>query len=63
MSRRPTKKAKARAGLSVALRMLHDAEAHAEHHAKMLARSKRELAVHRANVRLCAEDARKEGVL
>ena len=60
---KPTRKAKARAGLSVALRFLHDAEAKATHHARMLARAKKELLIHRTTVRLCTEDARKAGVL
>lgn len=54
---------KAKAGLSTALRFLHDAEISAQYHAKELARLKRELVTHRANVRLCTEDARKAGAL
>jgi hypothetical protein len=60
---RTTKKQRARNGLSLALRILHDAEKNAGYHAKMLARLKRELATHRENVRACTEDARKAGVL
>ena len=60
---RPTRKAKAKAGLSVALRFLHEAESKATHHAKMLAMAKKDLALHRGTVRLCTEDARKAGVL
>ena len=60
---RATRKSKARAGLSLALRFLHEAERKAGHHARMLALVKKELATHRENARLCTEDARKAGVL
>ena len=58
-----TRRQKARAGLSLALRLLHDAEAKAGHHARMLALVKKDLATHRKNVQLCTEDARKARVL
>lgn len=60
---RATKKSRARAGLSLALRMLHEAEGQAKHHARMLAVAKKKLALHRENVRACTEDARQVGVL
>ena len=58
-----TRRQKARAGLSLALRYLHESEAKARHHARMLALTKKELSLHRETVRLCTEDARKERVL
>ena len=58
-----TKRQKAKHGLSLSLRVLHEAERLAGHHAKMLARLKRELASHREHVRICTEDARKAGAL
>jgi hypothetical protein len=58
-----TRRAKAKAGLSVALRFLHESEAKAKHHARMLALTKKDLALHREAVRLCTEDARNARVL
>lgn len=60
---RATKKSRARAGLSLALRFLHETESKARHHARMLALTKKELALHRETVRACTEDARKAGIL
>jgi hypothetical protein len=60
---RLTKKSRARARLSLALRMLHEAESQAKHHARMLALTKKKLALHRESVRACTEDARQAGVL
>ena len=60
---RPSKKSRARAGLSLALRMLHEAESQARHHARMLALTKKKLSLHRESVRACTEDARQAGIL
>lgn len=58
-----TKRQKAKKGLSLALRVLHDCERSASHYAKLLAQAKRDLHTHRAHVRLCTEDARRVGAL
>ena len=58
-----TRRQKAKASLSLALKFLHESEAKAAHHARMLALVKKELGIHRANLRLCTADARKAGVL
>ena len=60
---KPTAKQRARAGLSLALKNVHDAEKAVTEHAKALASSKPILAHARVLLRLATEDARKAGVL
>jgi len=57
------RKQKARAGLSLALSKLHDAESRAKEHAQALATAKKDLRHHREVVRLATQDARHAGVL
>lgn len=61
--KRPTSRQKAKAGLSLALTLVQEAEWRAAEHGKGLASAKRDLRLHRKTLQLAHEDARKCGVL
>jgi hypothetical protein len=61
--KRSTPKQRARAGLSLALRNVHETERAVAEHAKALAASKPLLSHARSVLRLATEDARRAGVL
>jgi len=63
MSRPKTRRQKARAGLSLALTLVHDAEHRASDHARGLAAAKRDLKLHRQTLVLAHQDARRVGIL
>lgn len=61
--RKPNSRQKAKAGLSLALTLVQEAEQRARDHGVGLAAAKRDLKLHRKTLQLAHQDARKVGVL